>query len=140
MVNKKVTVSRGVNSIREFFDLDQESILDFLEDLLVVFSRGKGDCETFGAESSRTSNLGKVRNKTYSVEVGVRAFGHVIVNDDIDSFDVNSSSEDVSSNHDSLFEVLEDLVSLNSNIVRLKNTSPPVSGLRELQLRGNCIH
>jgi hypothetical protein len=49
------------------------------------------------------------------MEVSVGAIGHVIVDNNIDSFNVNSSSEDVSSNHDSFLEVLEDSVPLKSN-------------------------
>ena len=49
------------------------------------------------------------------MEVSVGAIRHVIVNDNIDSFNVNSSSEDVSGNHDSFLEVLENSVPLESN-------------------------
>ena len=50
------------------------------------------------------------------MQVGIRAVRHVVVNHDVDSLDIDSSSEDVSGHHDSLLEVLEGFVSLQSNI------------------------
>ena len=48
------------------------------------------------------------------MEIGVRVRGHVEVEDHIDSFNIDSSSEDVSGHHDSVFEGLEVIVSLDS--------------------------
>jgi hypothetical protein len=41
------------------------------------------------------------------VEISVIIFWHIIINDNIDSFDIDSSSEDISGNHDSVLEVFE---------------------------------
>jgi hypothetical protein len=49
------------------------------------------------------------------VEVSVRAIRHVIVDDDVDSFNVDTSAEDVSGDHNSLLEVLEYFIAFNSN-------------------------
>ena len=44
------------------------------------------------------------------MEVGVRALGHVVVDDNVDSLDVHSSAKEVSGHHDTLVEALEGLV------------------------------
>lgn len=41
------------------------------------------------------------------MEISVIIFGHVIIDDDIDSFDIDSSSEDIGGNHNSVLEVFE---------------------------------
>lgn len=80
---------------------------------------------------------------TYSMEVRVRVLGHVVVEDHIDLFHVDSSSKDVSSDHDSVLEVLELSVSFDSTrkwsgLVRLL-TFLPKGGLCEYRLRGSCL-
>jgi hypothetical protein len=50
----------------------------------------------------------------YSVEISVIVLRHIVVNDNIDSFDVDSSSEDVGGNHDSVLEVFEILEMFDS--------------------------
>jgi len=56
------------------------------------------------------------KKATYSVEVGIGVLGHVVVDDDIHSFNINTSSKEVGSDHDTRVEFLELLVSLNSSI------------------------
>ncbi len=50
----------------------------------------------------------------YSVKVGVRTLGHVIVEHQIHSFEINSSALEISYDHDSLFTFFEDLILLDS--------------------------
>ena len=75
------------------------------------------------------------------MEVSVRAVRHVIVNDDVDSFNVNTSAEDVSGHHNSLLEVLEDFIAFNSNKKKdefelIKKSKLPVL-LTEVSVNGN---
>ena len=44
------------------------------------------------------------------MKVGVRALWHVIVDDDVHSLNVHSSSKQISGHHDTLVEALEGLV------------------------------
>lgn len=48
------------------------------------------------------------------MEVGIGTFGHVVVDNDIDTLNINTSSEEVSGHHDTGLELLELLVFLNS--------------------------
>jgi hypothetical protein len=48
------------------------------------------------------------------VEISVCVLGHVVVDNDIDSFNIDTSTKDVGSNHDTRLEVLEFLVAINS--------------------------
>lgn len=41
------------------------------------------------------------------MEISVIIFGHIIIDDNIDSFDVDASSEDIGGNHDSVLKVFE---------------------------------
>lgn len=50
----------------------------------------------------------------YSVKVGVRVLGHVVVEDDVDLLDVDASREDVGRDHDAGAESLELAVLLES--------------------------
>jgi hypothetical protein len=44
------------------------------------------------------------------MEVGVGVFGHVVVEDDVDAFDIHSTSEKIRRHEDALLEILELLV------------------------------
>jgi hypothetical protein len=46
----------------------------------------------------------------YPVQIGVRALRHVVVEDNVDPFDVHTSSKEIRSHQDSLAEALERLV------------------------------
>jgi len=48
------------------------------------------------------------------MKIGIRVIRHIVIDNNIYSFDINTSSEDVGCNHDSSFEVLEDFVSVDS--------------------------
>ncbi len=46
----------------------------------------------------------------YPVQIGVGALRHVVVEDNVDPFDVHTSSKEIRSHQDSLAEALERLV------------------------------
>lgn len=48
------------------------------------------------------------------MEIGIRLRRHVVVDDNVYSLNVDSTTEDFSGNHDSLVEILETLVSVDS--------------------------
>ena len=51
---------------------------------------------------------------TYPVQVGVRVFRHVVVEDNVHSLNVHASSKQVGGDQDALLEVLELLVATQS--------------------------
>jgi len=48
------------------------------------------------------------------MKVGIGVLGHVVVDDDVDSLNIDSTAKDVGSNHDTRLEVLELSVLVNS--------------------------
>lgn len=52
--------------------------------------------------------------KAYSVEIRIRLLGHVEIEHNIDLLNIDTSAKDVSSDHDSVLELLEVVVRLNS--------------------------
>lgn len=52
------------------------------------------------------------------MKIGVGRLGHVVIDDDIDSRDINSSSKEIGSHHDSLLEFFKFFVLGNSKEMR----------------------
>lgn len=88
-------------------DGNGESVLDLLEDLGVGLAGNKGDTKTLSTESTSSTN---------SVQVRISISRSIVVDDDVDSFDIDTSTEDVGCDQDSLLEVLEHLVSVDSGM------------------------
>ena len=66
----------------------------------------------------------RIKNNTHSVKVCVGIFGHVIVEDNVDTLDVHATAEQVGGHKDSLLEVLELLVTAQSEtwtVIYFKN-------------------
>jgi hypothetical protein len=78
-----------------------KSLLDILQDLFVLRAAHERDGQTLGTETTSTTN---------SVEVRVGICGHVVVDGQIDAFDINTSAKDVGRHADTLVELLEFLV------------------------------
>ena len=82
------------------------------------------------------------------MEISVRGVRHVIVDDDIDALNIDTTSENVSSNHDALVKFLEGLVLRNTTIqsdhireyLSLQLQTVPLESCRnECKSTGNCI-
>lgn len=82
-----------------------ETLLNGLQNSLVIFVADKGDGETLGTETTSTTNTMKVR-------VGIG--GQVVVDGEIDALDIDTTAEDVSGNTDTLVELLELLVAFDT--------------------------
>jgi hypothetical protein len=102
-----------------------EALLDLLENFLVILVADKGDRETLGSKTTGTSD---------TVEVGVGIRGKIVVDGQVDALDIDTTAEDVSSNTDTLVELLELLVALDTagklacaTVIsdRHKHTAPP---------------
>ena len=99
-------IGRGIDAfLRDSWDVDDKSALDLVEDLSIFLRGDEGESQTLGTESTGTTD---------PVQVSVCAFGHVIVDNDVDTLNINTSSNQVSGHHDAGVEVLKFLVHLNS--------------------------
>lgn len=69
---------------------------------------------------------------TYSVQVRIGAadFGHIEVNDDVDTLDINTTTDKVSGHQDALLEVLELL-----NLVQPRETRISILDNKRAQVR-----
>lgn len=86
-----------------------ESLLDILKDLLVILVADEGDGQTLGTETTGTTD---------TVEVGVGISRQIVVDSKVDTLDINTTAEDVSSDTDTLVEFLELLVAFDTRTVR----------------------
>lgn len=82
-----------------------EALLNILEDLLIILVADEGDGKTLGTETTGTTD---------TVEVGVGISGQIVVNGKVDTFDINTTTEDVSGDTDTLVELLELLVAFDA--------------------------
>lgn len=91
---------------RVFRNAGLKPLLNLLQHLLILFATHKADAQTFRAESTRTAD---------SVEIRVGICRHVVVDGQVDPFDIDPSTEDVSGDTDAFVEFLELLVSFDAN-------------------------
>lgn len=84
---------------------DFEALLDVLEDLLVILIADERDGQTLGTETTGTTD---------AVQVGIRIGGKIVVDGQVDTLDINTTSEHIGSNADTLVELLEFLVAFDT--------------------------
>lgn len=85
-----------------------KALLNVLEDLLVSLAAHKGDGDTLGSETAGT---------THTMEVGVGITGEIVVDSKVNTLDINTTSEDIGSDTDTLVELLELGVALDTSIL-----------------------
>ena len=100
-----LNVTAEIDLVRQFSNINLESVLHLVEDLCVALVGHEGDREPLGAKSSRPG---------HPVEIGVGVFWHVVIEDDVHSFNVHSSPKKVGGHQDSFLEILELLVARES--------------------------
>jgi hypothetical protein len=84
---------------------DFESLLDSLEHLLVLLAADEGDTETLGTETTSTTD---------AMKVGVGIARKIVVDGKVDTLDIDTTTEDVGSDTDTLVELFELLVALDT--------------------------
>lgn len=82
-----------------------EALLDVLEHLLVILGADKGNRQTLGTETTRTTD---------TVQVGVGISRQVVVDGKVDALNIDTTSEHVGRNTDTLVELLELLVAFDT--------------------------
>lgn len=105
-------VGRDINLLGELRNLDLETGLNALQDLLVSIISDKSDGETLGTETTSTTD---------TMEVGVSSLRDVVVDDDVDTRNIETTGKDIGGDKDALVELLEGLVL--GNTIRLFHRS-----------------
>lgn len=85
-----------------------EALLNILEYFLVVFAADKGDRETLCTETAGTTD---------TVKVGIGIGGQVVVDGKVDTFDIDTTPENVGGDTDTFVEFLELLVAFDTVVV-----------------------
>ena len=101
-----VHVGAGVDTLlRELGKRNLEALLDRLENDLIIGAANEGDTETLGSETASTTDAVKVR---------IGLVGHVVVDGDVDTLNINTTTKNVSGHTDTSLEVLELLVAFDT--------------------------
>jgi hypothetical protein len=82
-----------------------EALLNLLENLLVILVADEGNGETLGSETTSTTN---------TVQVGVGIGGKIVVNGQVDTLNIDTTTKDISGNTDTLVELLELFVTFDA--------------------------
>jgi hypothetical protein len=85
--------------------LDAEPLLNLSKDLLVLLGADEADRHTLGTETTGTTD---------TVEVAVGIGGQVVVDGQVDTLNIDTTTKDVSGDANALLEVLELLVALDT--------------------------
>lgn len=85
--------------------LDLETLLDRLENRLVVRAADEGDTQTLGSETTGTTD---------TVQVRIGLIRHVVVDGNVDALNIDTTSKNIRGHADTRLELLELFVSLNS--------------------------
>jgi len=107
-------VGGRVDLIGQLLHLDLKPRLNLVENLGVVVGRHEGDGQTLGAETTRSTD---------AMQVHVGRLGHVIVDDNVDAFEVYTTAEDVGGHQDTGLVVLELVVALDTVDGTIKDQS-----------------
>jgi hypothetical protein len=82
-----------------------ETLFNLLQNILVGLCADEGDGDTLGTKTTGTTD---------TMEVGVSVKWEIVVNGQIDTLDINTTTEDIGGNADALVKFLEFLISLDT--------------------------
>lgn len=82
-----------------------KSLLNLLENLLLAVLAQEADGETLCTETTSTTD---------TVKIAVGVAGEIVVDGEIDTFDIDTTTEDICSNTDTLVEFSEFLITLDT--------------------------
>lgn len=86
---------------------DLEPFLNVLENLLILIAADKRNRQPLGTETTSTTD---------TVQVGIRIRRHVVVNGKVDTFNIDTTSENIGSDTDTLVELLKLLVTFDTRL------------------------
>lgn len=84
---------------------DLEALSNGRQNLFVLFLANKGDGQTLGTKTARTTD---------AMQVGVGITRHVVVDSQVNSLNVDTTTKHVGGNANALIELLELLVTLDT--------------------------
>lgn len=123
-----LTVAGDIDLFRQLRDVHVESVLHVVQSLRVCLIADERDGQSFGSESSGASN---------TMQVSVRVFRHVVVEDDVHTLNVHSTTEQVGGNQNTLVEVFELLVTRQTN--RMTECQMGITKQYEKTNRSSCV-
>ena len=86
-------VRRQIDLVGQFRDVDLEPVLNVIQGLGVGLVGHEGDGQPLG---SKTSSSG------HAMKIGICVLGHVVIEHDVDPFDVHASTKQVGGNQNTL--------------------------------------
>lgn len=108
LVNLGLHISRALHTTLWILrHLGIKALLDFLEHVLVRLVADKADTQPLGTKST---------GSTDTVEVGSCISGQIVVDGEVDTFDIDTTAEDVGGYADSLVEVFEFFVARDTGL------------------------
>lgn len=82
-----------------------ETLLNLLQDFLIFLAAHERDSKTLGTETTSTTD---------TMQVGAGIAGQIVVDGQVDALNIDTTSEDISGNADTLLEILELLVAADT--------------------------
>lgn len=112
---KSLVLADTLATVRILVNLSLEASLNSGQNLLVAVVGNEADSDSLGTETTATADTVEVGVCRLGKEIIVRnaggdGLGHVVVDDQIDAFEVDTTTEDVSGDADALVVVLELLI------------------------------
>lgn len=129
-IMSKLTVAGGVNVVGQLRYCHLESRLDGRHHLLISLRGHVGNGETFGTETASTTKTEtefefvtrKTMNSPDTVEIAVCIRRAVVVDDDVDTLNIDTTAEDVSRHEDTLLEGLECRVAVDTENLHISGS------------------
>ena len=117
-----LTVTSGVDMLRQFRHDHLEPRLNGTHDLLICLRRDKRYRETLRSKPTSTTvqtlstdNYGeRCINVPNTMQVAISIRRTIVVNDDVHALDINATTEDIGGNEYTLFESLESSVTVDT--------------------------
>ena len=101
-------ISRALDAcLRILWHLGIKALLNLLEHVLIRLIADEADTQALGTESTSTTN---------TMKVGGCIGGQIVVDGEVDAFNVDTSAEDVGGDADSLVEFFEFFVAFDTGV------------------------
>jgi len=122
-----LNIGGDVDLLGQRSDSHLEAILDRFLNLLVLIISNERNRQALGAETAGTRD---------TMEIGVGVFGHIVIEDNVDTLNIHATAEQVRSDQDAALEVLEELITLET--LFLVHGAVDVDGGKVLLFQQGC--
>ena len=79
--------------------------LHLIEDFRIRLRRHESECQTLGSETTSTTD---------AMQIGIGILRNVVIDDDVNTLDIDTTAEEIGGNEDALAEILEHLVTFDA--------------------------